>query len=142
MISCRTAACVVFISLASTVFSLPTCDGVYPISGTPLFDFDVNCFIYWPYGAGNSNWSWVSKVNNVVMQNHSMPITARTFDTTRNLYRLVISSGQKVKIPFNTGPTAYPNLTIEALVSVGSVTTNGGWSPLIRCFRKITFHQA
>lgn len=105
-----------------------SCVPSYPIdSSTLLWDFDANCNWMCSTATVWLNSSWGSKAGsaNLVIGNTTMPCAARTLDTTRGLYRLVISAGRKLRIPYNIGPTANPNgITIEYLVSVGSVATN------------------
>ncbi len=82
------------------------CNRGYPITGTPVWDFDVIC------NYSTANWTWSSRSNPLNIQNatinQSVPASSRTIDTTRQLYRTVVSSGRKIKFP-SINPSLYPN---------------------------------
>ena len=106
---------------AAQLTSIVSCVPEYPIAGSPLFDFDANCGMDWAGAAP----TWASKTGaHVVIANLSLPSSARSFDSTRRVYRVIVSSGRKVTIPYDVGPTAHPDATVEVLVSVGSVPAN------------------
>ena len=129
------------VTLVSTAW--PCADAApitYPIPGTPVADYDVNCNWnvsytpgYWyPRALNMSQWNNVTLPASVraTQANVSAFVpSARTVDTTRLNYRLIVSGGRQLLLPINLRPSALPNCTVEYLVSVGSVP-NSNWRAL------------
>ena len=83
------------------------CDRGYPISGTPVWDFDSNC----NYSIAYSRWS--SRSNPLNIQNatigHTFPYSAHpVVHEKRPLYKTDVDSGRKILFP-SINPSLYPN---------------------------------
>ena len=87
------------------------CDRGYPISGTPVWDFDSNC------NYSTANWTWSSRSNPLNIQNatinHSAPASAHPYDhfTRKHLFKTVVDSGRKILFP-SINPSLYPNASV------------------------------
>ncbi len=96
------------------------CDRGYPISGTPVWDFDSNC----NYSIANSTWSSRSNPLNIqnATINHTFPASAHLFDhDKRPLYKTLVENGRKILFP-SINPSLYPNasgLFLCALMPAG-----------------------
>ena len=96
------------------------CAPAYPIARVPLFDLDVNCGFNASIG-GN----WTSKTGNLSSFRTGLAAAASiTSDAPHGMQYLTLASGAKITVPFNIGPSAHPNITLEYLGYATSVTTN------------------
>lgn len=112
------------------------CDPIYPIDSSSLiFDFDINCNVDAPISPGTDYIkNWTSKVNNY-STNLSLPLSAITLDSTRQVLRGVISANRKITFPLDISPSKYPQLTLEYMVSIASLLREHDWVSAIADMR-------
>jgi hypothetical protein len=97
------------------------CRPTYPIDSSSLVaDFDINC------GSPFTNPLWTDKTGSYSMNltAGSLPASARTLESLRQLYRLTISSGRKLIVPVDIRPSTLPYASVELLISMTAPTTN------------------
>jgi hypothetical protein len=97
------------------------CRPIYPIDSSSLVaDFDINC------GSPFTNPLWTDKTGSYSMNltAGSLPASARTLESLRQLYRLTISSGRKLFVPVDIRPSTLPYASIELLISMSAPITN------------------